>query len=298
MANRCLRRSWSAPGKAARWGEACRWKCRSNCARVGARSVEKRLLRAVERQEAREHGVCSPRRHDRRRRRDSHAQALFGKAPQNMPSAPVLTKTRAPKRCITSVQKRPVPATCHGWALQAARSVLRPWCAPPRSRCWCRSARRRARAPTGGACRHRATVDRATIISQQGAGQLLQYGLDLALDRMVRRRIAAVRRTQRAGGAEKSRMLAGAVVVDRRRGFAGLRQCERRWLMARPMGAAFERVGGKPGAREYRTTAVTWPARRHATRRRPPFPRRQRRSVPRQNSTSRSACSALMAERG
>ena len=44
-----------------------------------------------------------------------------GKAPQKTPSAPVLTNTRSPKRRMTSVQKRPVPATICGATAQALR---------------------------------------------------------------------------------------------------------------------------------------------------------------------------------
>jgi hypothetical protein len=45
----------------------------------------------------------------------SHLSAMpmpcSGSAPQNTPSAPVFTSTRAPKRFMISLQKRPVPAT-------------------------------------------------------------------------------------------------------------------------------------------------------------------------------------------
>jgi len=55
----------------------------------------------------------------------SHLMAIpspcSGSAPQNMPSAPVFTKTRAPRSFMISVQKRPVPATCHGYCAHAAQ---------------------------------------------------------------------------------------------------------------------------------------------------------------------------------
>src|SRR5262249_17950429 len=55
----------------------------------------------------------------------SHLTAIpkpdSGSAAQQTPSAPDLTKTRAPKRVINSVQKRPVPATYHGLSAHAAR---------------------------------------------------------------------------------------------------------------------------------------------------------------------------------
>ena len=45
----------------------------------------------------------------------SHLSAMpspcSGSAPQNTPSAPVFTSTRAPNSVMISVQKRPVPAT-------------------------------------------------------------------------------------------------------------------------------------------------------------------------------------------
>ena len=44
-----------------------------------------------------------------------------GNAPQNTPSAPVFTSTRAPNSFMISLQKRPVPATNQGRAAQAAR---------------------------------------------------------------------------------------------------------------------------------------------------------------------------------
>src|SRR6266516_6418355 len=66
-----------------------------------------------------------------------------------------------------------------------------------------------------GPGRDRAAVDRAAAIVQGDAGDPFERRLDLALHRMRRIGVTSSIRAHRAGGAEKSGMLAGAIVVER-----------------------------------------------------------------------------------
>jgi hypothetical protein len=91
-----------------------------------------------------------------------------------------------------------------------------------------------------GPGRDRASVDGPAVWRQQGAGQILQHGVHFALHGMVGLPVADVIDATRAGDGEKARMLARAVVVQRRRG-AGPRQRVGRGLRERPMRPAAER---------------------------------------------------------
>ena len=117
----------------------------------------------------------------------SHLSAMprpcSGSAPQNTPSAPVFTSTRAPNSFMISVQKRPVPATKYGCAAQAARmraaALARSGPRPlPRAEPRKGVRQRRQRHRPG---RDRAAVDAALIRAQADAGQPLDRAAHLAL---------------------------------------------------------------------------------------------------------------------
>src|SRR5439155_460807 len=65
-------------------------------------------------------------------------------------------------------------------------------------------------------CRDRAAIDTASISVKSNAGEAFQRGAYLTLHQMICRRIAAMIYARRAGDAEEARMLARAVVVQRR----------------------------------------------------------------------------------
>ena len=153
---------------------------------------------------------------------------------------------------MISVQKRPVPATNHGFCAHAARSR-----AAACARC--------GREPVAGAefgegarqileryrpGRHGAAVDRAMVRRQWRRGQIFQHGVNLALHRMLGLPIAAAIRIQGAGETEKAGMLAGAIVVQGR-GRAGPRQRESGRLRQRPMRPAAQRRCVEPGFRQH-----------------------------------------------
>ena len=94
-------------------------------------------------------------------------------------------------------------------------------------------------------------IDRAAPIFQCDAGDPLERRLDLALHRMRRIGIARGIRADRACGAEKSGMLAGAIVVERGRLASGTRERLCGGRMARRMHAAGERARVETGAREH-----------------------------------------------
>ena len=106
----------------------------------------------------------------------------------------------------------------------------------------------------------------------------------------LRRDIAAMIDAGRAGDADEARMLARAIVVQRRRRAAGARQRLARSLMRGPMRAAFERRRRRArrapacGSRPRHA-----PARRHGWRRRARVPRRRSRTCPPRRSRSAAA---------
>ena len=184
--------------------------------------------------------------------RDAEALLRAARA-QNTPSAPVFTSTRAPNSRMISVQKRPVPATNQGCAAQAARnraaalarSGAKPCPVPKRAKA-CASAVSGTRPG-----RDRAAVDAALVFRYADAGQRLDRGAHLALHRMAGRHIAVMIDAARAGDADEARMLAGAIVVQRRRRTAGARERLARGLVRGPVRAAFERRAVEPGARQH-----------------------------------------------
>ncbi len=102
-----------------------------------------------------------------------------------------------------------------------------------------------------GPGRDRAAVDRATPIVQRDPGDPLERRFDRALHRM--RRIGVTRRIRphRAGDAQKSGVLAGAIVVERGGLASGPRQRLRGGRMDRRVRPAGERGRIEPGAREH-----------------------------------------------
>ena len=231
-----------------------------------------------------------------------------GSAAQKTPSAPTLQKTRSPRRSITRVSKRPVPATMNGAARPPARSRAA-------ARAW------PGRRPTPVPTRAKASARWRSGIAKVGieqpsmprgaareveAGRGLQRRGDLAHHRVVGLDVAARvlaqvdAVAQHAGQAEKAGVLARAVVVQRARLAPGRGERARDRLDVRPVRAAFERARrrGRPSpacARRRRRAR----ARRCARRRRAPAPRRRgraRSAAP--LATSGSACSTLTAERG
>ena len=152
--------------------------------------------------------------------------------------------------CMTSVQNRPVPATCHGCAAQASRSR-----AAARARCGqhVRAAAepregQRQRVERQRPGRHRAAVDRADVVRTSGAWlKVLQRVLHRALHRMRRLDVVAGIGAGGAGDAEKARMLARAVVV------------ERAWRCRRRAPAPAPRAGGSASARRIRSAEASRP---------------------------------------
>jgi hypothetical protein len=98
--------------------------------------------------------------------------------------------------------------------------------------------------------RHRAAVDRATVVAEYGAGEVFQHRLDLALDRMLRLPVIGMVDALGTGDAQEASVLAGAIVVQRRR-LAGARHRGDRGLRHRPVGAAAQRRGIEPGLRQH-----------------------------------------------
>ena len=170
---------------------------------------------------------------------------------------------RAPNRCMISVQNRPVPATCQGCAAQASRKPRRRLGAlgrqAPRR---CRSGRsrapaRRAASPRSAPSSRRWRRHRATAATPVRSSSVC---LDQPLHRM--RRLDVVRRVgaDGAGDAEKARVLARAVVVDRARRAAFARQRLRRRLVDRPVRAALQRAEHRARrASSMRVAVATWP---------------------------------------
>src|SRR5256885_915680 len=68
---------------------------------------------------------------------------------------------------------------------------------------------------------------------------------------MLRRHVAMMINAGRAGDAKKTRMLAGAVVMQRRRRAARASERLRGGLIAGPRGAAFQRRDVEPGPRQH-----------------------------------------------
>ena len=107
----------------------------------------------------------------------------------------------------------------------------------------------------------------------------LDRGAHLALHRMAGRHIAVMIDAARAGDADKARMLAGAIVVQRGRRIAGARQRLARGLVRGPVRAAFERR-----ARRARRAPACGSRPRHAPARRRGW--RTQARVPRRRSRS------------
>ena len=85
---------------------------------------------------------------------------------------------------------------------------------------------------------------------QHRAGQIFEHGTHFALHRMLRPPIIGVIDAHRAGDAEKARVLAGAIVMQRRRR-AGPRQRKGRRMRDRPMRAAAQRRRIETGLRQH-----------------------------------------------
>ena len=89
-----------------------------------------------------------------------------------------------------------------------------------------------------------------TLFAKDGAGEIFQHGAHLPLHRMVGTQIFGGIGAHRAGEAEKAGVLAGAIVMQRRRR-AGPRQRISRGLRHRPMRAAAQRRGIEAGVRQH-----------------------------------------------
>ncbi len=99
--------------------------------------------------------------------------------------------------------------------------------------------------------RRRAAIDGAVVLRQRHAGQAFDGVPNQALHRM--RRLGVVRAVGAGGAsdAEKARVLARAIVVDRARRTTATRQRLRRRLVNWPVRAAFERGGVEPRGRKH-----------------------------------------------
>lgn len=104
-----------------------------------------------------------------------------------------------------------MPATNHGFAAQACRS---------RGACPRQAVTGAEFSEATGEIlqrhrpgRHRAAVDGADLLSQDGAGEIFQHGMDLLLHRMFGTEIFVPLDAHRASEAEKAGVLAGAIVV-------------------------------------------------------------------------------------
>ncbi len=256
-------------------------RCRSSCA-SGRRNDRARRARHPQRQEAR----------DQRRHHDLGGAACAVVAFER--DAEALLRQRAAEHAFgAGLHEHSRAEQLHDLGAEAAGAgdvpgMRRAGRAQPCRRlgalggrpCRCRSARTHAPAPTAARPgRHRAAVDPALVLGHADTGQRLDRGAHLALHRMAGRHIAAMIDADRAGGAEEARMLARAIVVQRRRRVAGARERLARGLMRGPMRAAFERRRIEPGASPAcGSRSRHAPARRHGRRRQARVPRRRSRS--------------------
>jgi hypothetical protein len=89
------------------------------------------------------------------------------------------------------------------------------------------------------------------LVRNRNSGEILQHGLDRSLHRMRGIGVAAMIDSERARGADESRMLSGAVVVQSVGASAAPRKRLRRSRVARPVHPAAERGRVEPGCGEH-----------------------------------------------